>query len=143
MILVKDITLHFGDRTLLDNVSFAVRHGEKVALIGPNGEIAALWKFAKLIEHWKRKHNRAVYVASLSSIEEQRFYKYGPVVKLCTGTDFLNVLRSIELSKVYYDPGIKLENASTAPRMKRRSQFRIKSCDIDSLYTTVELVDLS
>ncbi len=37
MILVKDITLHFGDRTLLDNVSFAVKQGEKVALIGRNG----------------------------------------------------------------------------------------------------------
>ena len=37
MILVKDITLHFGDRTLLDNVSFAVRQGENVALIGRNG----------------------------------------------------------------------------------------------------------
>jgi ATP-binding cassette subfamily F protein 3 len=37
MILVKDITLHFGERTLLDNVSFAVRQGEKVALIGRNG----------------------------------------------------------------------------------------------------------
>lgn len=37
MLLVKDITLKFGDRTLLDNVSFAVRPGEKVALIGRNG----------------------------------------------------------------------------------------------------------
>jgi ATP-binding cassette subfamily F protein 3 len=37
MILVKDISLHFGDRTLLDDVSFAVRQGEKVALVGRNG----------------------------------------------------------------------------------------------------------
>jgi len=37
MLLVKDITTHFGDRTLLDNVSFALRLGEKVALIGRNG----------------------------------------------------------------------------------------------------------
>src|SRR5688572_21070093 len=37
MLLVKDIKLKFGDRTLLDNVSFAVRMGEKVALIGRNG----------------------------------------------------------------------------------------------------------
>lgn len=37
MLLVKDITLKFGDRTLLDNVSFAVRMEEKVALIGRNG----------------------------------------------------------------------------------------------------------
>ncbi len=37
MILVKDISLHFGDRVLLDDVSFSVRQGEKVALIGRNG----------------------------------------------------------------------------------------------------------
>ncbi len=37
MLLVKDISLKFGDRTLLDRVSFALRMGEKVALIGRNG----------------------------------------------------------------------------------------------------------
>src|SRR5687768_2628711 len=37
MLLVKDITTKFGDRTLLDNVSFALKSGEKVALIGRNG----------------------------------------------------------------------------------------------------------
>ena len=37
MLLVKDITTKFGDRTLLDNVSFALRMGEKVGLIGRNG----------------------------------------------------------------------------------------------------------
>ncbi len=37
MLLVKDITTTFGDRTLLDNVSFALRYGEKAALIGRNG----------------------------------------------------------------------------------------------------------
>ena len=37
MLLVKDITVRFGDRILLDNVSFSLRPGEKVALIGRNG----------------------------------------------------------------------------------------------------------
>lgn len=37
MLLVKDVKLTFGDRTLLDNVSFALRYGEKAALIGRNG----------------------------------------------------------------------------------------------------------
>src|SRR6187549_3279470 len=37
MLLVKDINTHFGDRTLLDNVSFSLRMGEKVGLIGRNG----------------------------------------------------------------------------------------------------------
>lgn len=37
MLTLKDVSLHFGDRTLLDGVSFSVRPGEKVALIGRNG----------------------------------------------------------------------------------------------------------
>lgn len=37
MILVKDVSLGYGERVLLDKVSFAVRQGEKVALIGRNG----------------------------------------------------------------------------------------------------------
>src|SRR5687767_12398094 len=37
MLIVKDITTKFGDRTLLDSVSFALRPGEKAALIGRNG----------------------------------------------------------------------------------------------------------
>ena len=44
---------------------------------------------------------------------------------------------------VYYDPGVKVEHASTArPTHKGRSQFRVVSRDIDALYETVELVDL-
>src|SRR5689334_9083934 len=37
MLLIKDITVTFGDRVLLDQVSFALRHGEKAALVGRNG----------------------------------------------------------------------------------------------------------
>ncbi len=37
MLLVKDVTTTFGDRILLDHVSFALRFGEKAALIGRNG----------------------------------------------------------------------------------------------------------
>ncbi|MBL0005908.1 MAG: ABC-F family ATP-binding cassette domain-containing protein [Saprospiraceae bacterium] len=37
MLLVKDINTKFGDRTLLDNVTFSLRMGEKVGLIGRNG----------------------------------------------------------------------------------------------------------
>lgn len=44
--------------------------------------------------------------------------------------------------KVYYDPGIKLENASTRPRTKQRSQFRIKSSNLPSLYHRMDIVDL-
>jgi hypothetical protein len=44
--------------------------------------------------------------------------------------------------KVYYDPGIKLENASTRPHTKQRSQFRIKSVNLPALYHSMDIIDL-
>lgn len=37
MIHVSDLSLHFGDRTIFDGLSFTIQAGEKVALIGRNG----------------------------------------------------------------------------------------------------------
>jgi hypothetical protein len=66
-------------------------------------------------------------------------------VRLCEGTDFLRFLRASADGKVYYDPGIKLENASDPQRKKtkRRSQFRIKSRDIAILYKNIAPVDVN
>jgi hypothetical protein len=70
-------------------------------------------------------------------------YRYGNLIRIGYGTDFTLCLKALALNKVYYDPGIKLENASTAPRTKRRSQFRIKSADLPTLYHEMKTVDLS
>jgi len=44
---------------------------------------------------------------------------------------------------IWYDPGIKLEDASTSsPRLKRRSQFRIRSANLDRLYRAFDEVSL-
>ena len=44
---------------------------------------------------------------------------------------------------MYYDPGIKLEQASSAkPTSKTRSQFRVASKNIAALYETVECVEV-
>ena len=59
-------------------------------------------------------------------------------MRLGEDTDFLRFLKAMADRKVYYDPGIKLEGASTViPRVKRRSQFRIKSA-ISMLYARME-----
>lgn len=34
---VKDLSLHIGEQKILDHISFEVRRGEYIALIGPNG----------------------------------------------------------------------------------------------------------
>jgi len=43
---------------------------------------------------------------------------------------------------IYYDPGIKMEQASTKPVIKRRSQFRIKSGNLPQLYKKSETINL-
>jgi hypothetical protein len=58
-------------------------------------------------------------------------------------TDFLRLLKALANGTVYYDPGIKVEQVSTdKPTHKGRSQFRVVSRDINSLYRTVKLVTL-
>lgn len=114
-----------------------------LALLSNKGQPAALWHYSKLIDHWKRKHALAVYVPSLARIDSIREYCFGRIVRLGVGTDFYRFLGAIASQRVYYDPGIKLENASSkTPVTKRRSQFRVKSGQLDSLYASMETVDV-
>ncbi|MDH7503867.1 MAG: MvaI/BcnI family restriction endonuclease [Verrucomicrobiota bacterium] len=113
-----------------------------LALVSDAGEVAASWSFGKILEHWSRKHTRAVYVPSQCRTEPRRQYAYGPRVRLAEGTDSLRLLAALAAGAVYYDPGIKLEHASSNPEIKRRSQFRVASKNIAALYETVELVEL-
>jgi hypothetical protein len=70
-----------------------------------------------------------------------RQYAYGHKVRLAQGTDSLRLLRAFATGAMYYDPGIKLENASTQKaKAKKRSQFRVASKNIGALYETVETV---
>ena len=138
-----------------------------IALVSDAGEVAASWSFRKILEHWSHKHAKAVYVpsklrlvgtrstASQTSSEKEngdavesvptgklpRQYAYGPKVRLAQRTDSLRLLRAFASGAVYYDPGIKLENASTEKaKSKKRSQFRVASKNIAALYETVETV---
>jgi hypothetical protein len=112
-------------------------------LINDTGVIAASWNFAGLLEHWTRKHAKAVYVPSRSRNEPDRQYCYGYQVRLAIGTDFLRFLKAMAGGLVYSDPGIKLEGAASgAPKVKRRSQFRVSSRNITSLYESVEVIAL-
>jgi hypothetical protein len=106
-----------------------------ITLYSEAGEPAATWLFADLMTHWNRKHAQAVYVPSISrSAGELNEYHYGMVVRMGEGTDFPRFLRCVADGVVYYDPGIKVENASTNPKPKRRNQFRVKSREIGALY---------
>ena len=115
-----------------------------LALVSEKGQQAAVWHYSKLIDHWKRKHSQAVYVPSLSKVNAVREYQYGKIVRLGVGTDFFRFLGAIAAQRIYYDPGIKLENASSKnPKTKRRSQFRVKSGQLDALYDSMDAVDVT
>ena len=102
-------------------------------------ECAALWTHRKLIDHWKRKHDRAVYIPNKNQTNLVRRYHYGSEAMLGRGADFALLLKAVSARHVYYDPGIKIENASGGrPRVKRRSQFRIKVGHLGMLYREFE-----
>lgn len=114
----------------------------RIALMDLNDIEAASWSFTSLMEHWNRKHNQACYIPSISSNSPVKRYKFGNQVILGSGTDFHFFLHQIALGKIYYDPGIKMENASSRPKIKRRSQFRVSSKDLGSLYINSELISI-
>lgn len=117
--------------------------GGSIALISDTGDVAASWSFNKILEHWSRKHAKAVYVPSNRRDEPTRQYRYGRRVRLCERTDALRLLKAFASGTVYYDPGMKLEQASTSrPRRKPRSQFRVASRKIAALYESVEIAEI-
>lgn len=114
-----------------------------IMLRDDQGNNAAEWKFTHVMEHWKRKHARAVYVPSIKKNDPLQ-YRYGAKVRLGVGTDPLKLLEAMSVKAVYYDPGIKLEHASTPkPKTKRRSQFRVGIKNIESLYNAMEQIDVT
>jgi len=115
----------------------------KIALVSADGDVAASWSFKKILEHWSHKHAKAVYVPSKRQTDPKWQYAYGHKVRLAERTDALRLLRAFAVGSMYYDPSTKLEEASSPkPRHKKRSQFRVASKRITTLYETVELVEL-
>lgn len=105
-------------------------------------EVAASWTFKGMMAHWNRKHAQAAYVPSMFQTPPPE-YTYGSSVLLCEETDFLLFLKAFAAGTVYYDPAIKIENASTLkPEVKRRSQFRVAHANLKLLYRRHEYVSL-
>jgi hypothetical protein len=114
----------------------------RIALVDKKQNEAASWSFSSMLLHWNRKHNQACYVPSLSDTTQGRKYKYGNKIVLGIGTDFQLFLNQMAMGNIYYDPGIKMENISTKPKIKKRSQFRIKSKYLSRLYKDSEIVSI-
>ncbi len=126
-----------------DSIENKIRNANgMIALVDENENIAASWNYSSLLLHWNRKHSHACYVPSISEKVPERKYMYGNKVILGDGTDFHLFLREMSLGNIYYDPGIKLENISSKPKVKRRSQFRIKSIHLKGIYHNSTLFHL-
>ena len=114
-----------------------------IILIDRQDKVAASWGFRGIIAHWNRKHAKAVYVPSLMQFPPPE-YRYGTFVQLCEGTDVLLLLAAVSAGSVYYDPGIKIEDAGAVrPMIKRRSQFRVRHDGLNSLYRGTEVVSVT
>ena len=116
-----------------------------IDLIDASEVVAASWSFQKIMDHWKRKHSQAVYVPCKmrKASNGGREYHYGNLVELGKGTDFEMFLSAMLRGYVYFDPGIKLENASNPDSTpKRRSQFRVNHKYLSELYNTLEYIAL-
>ena len=113
-----------------------------LALIDSHDQVGASWTFAGMMTHWNRKHAQAAYVPSLFRTPPPE-YSYGAQVLLCEQTDFLLFLKAFAAGGVYYDPAVKIENASSdKPDIKRRSQFRVAHANLTQLYRQFEVVQL-
>ncbi len=115
----------------------------RIALVDKQGNEAAAWSFASMLKHWNRKHNQACYVPSLTSSQPVKQYRCGNLITLGVDTDFQLFLQQMFVGNIYYDRGIKMENVSTRPVVKRRSQFRIKSSFLKNLYRKNEVTDVA
>ena len=113
-----------------------------IELLNERGEIAAGWSFGRLIEHWGRKHALAAYVRFDSRLLPALEYHYRSPALLGEGTEFVRLLAAMAARRVIFDPGSKIEALSARPRVKARSQFRIRVRDLAQLYGAFNEVDL-
>lgn len=113
-----------------------------IDLVDPRGVVSASWTFTRLIEHWARKHAAAAYVPYGKQAAAPPNYRYLSPVLLGEGTDFPKYLSAIGAGMVVYDPGSKITAASSRPRVKARSQFRISVGLLSKLYDRFERVTL-
>lgn len=108
-----------------------------------NGNLAAGWKFEKVIQHWKNKHSNTCFVSYTAIRDEHIAYLFGPKVTLGKGTSLDKLLKALHTSTIYYDPGVNMKLVDGKWRPKKRNQFRVGWRNIGSLYSEIKNVDLS
>ncbi len=114
-----------------------------LVLRSTSGNIAAVWNFGKLLDHWKRKHTKTCFVSYEMKHADFPYYKFGPQIVLATGANLTKFINALESSKIYYDPGVNIKYQGGVSKVKKRNQFRIKWKDVLSIYDKTENLDLN
>lgn len=114
-----------------------------IELVDSARNVSAGWSFTRLIEHWGRKHASAAYVKYEKDPAALPRYRYLSPVLLGEGTDFVKYLAALLGGSVVYDPGSKVVAASSRPRVKARSQFRVPVQSLETLYSKFDRVDVT
>ncbi len=110
-----------------------------IGLSTKRGKVVAKWTFSKLMEHWSRKHAKAVFAESEKKKEERTiFYRFKNVCELGIGTNFILFLECVEQGLVYLDPAIKVIEGEENKEVKARNQFRVNLKHLDRLYKVFE-----
>lgn len=118
-----------------------------VALIGRDGEVAASWSLARLMNCWGAKHNEAVYIQASKVLNEnlpeavegyEHIITFEKTVMWCRETSAERLLAAIADGTVFLDPAPKL-HASDPSKNKRRSQWRVNDVTkaAKALYSSV------
>lgn len=122
-----------------------------ILLVSADGVVLMGWSFEKVLDHWRRKHARAVYVPSVSMDipdpsepgEATRAYRYGKTVWRGEGTSYKLFLNAIATGAVYFDPALNAKRGNRGGwKVKCRYGFRIKSSSLGVLYHDFQQIDL-
>ncbi len=70
-----------------------------IALVEADGTVALRWSFVKIMEHWSKKHDHAVYVPSMM-IENPRQYAFGNRTRICETTSPNLLLKALYTKKM-------------------------------------------
>ncbi|WP_201765202.1 MvaI/BcnI family restriction endonuclease [Dickeya poaceiphila] len=108
-----------------------------------NGIIAAGWSFSKIIDHWRRKHNKTCFVSYSKLSGDYPEYHFGPNITLAEGNNIKKFISAFFTNKIYYDPGVNIKYTNEEWKAKKRNQFRMKWKDVGNVYDNIENINVS
>lgn len=125
----------------------------EVVLEDDNGNVAAGWSLARLMNNWGVKHNNVIYISANKTTNDDPVERalgfefkvsFESKVILGQGTSAEHLLRAIDDGLIFLDPAPKYVPDDVS-KNKRRSQWRVNDISkaVYALYDSVKLFDLA